>query len=257
LEAAAERQPSFWASGNGVAYRGGVVGHPTQLAPHMGPNMIRVGAHDNGYASVWSGSSPHVISDGCWSWAAENISMNESTPRTGSGTSAASPFAAGIAGKILLEARSILGDERTGVRDGVLAQGPAGIVESGPLADGVFTMQELREVLFNTADPRPEEIEEDGDACNVENTIDAMQDDPLYANYLLYLAPPVAWKDVPEGPQGIPFVGYGAATLQSAELAFEVLRGETPLPERNVEDEYFGADEEYRRTLHSVYISAP
>jgi hypothetical protein len=243
VEAAAQAQPSFWASGNGAGFRYGVLGHPTQAVPHMGPSAIRVGGHDSGQVAFWPGSSPHVISDACWSWAAENNSMDESTPRTGGGTSGATPFVAGLAGRVILEARTILEDDRTGVHDGVLARGAEGIVPSGPLADGQFTMDELKRVLYATADPRPERIDEDGDVCEP-------TEEPLYA---LYWGTPVAWRDVPEGAHGIPFVGYGAVTPYTVDVVDAILRGDAEVPERPDEDAFFDADDDYRETMYDVY----
>lgn len=245
LETAAQKQPAFWASMNGLLYHYGFAGHPTQAETHLGPSMIRVGGQDSGQVSAWHGSSPHIVSDACWSWAAEHDSLDKRTPRTGGGTSGATPFAAGIASQILLEAREILDHPGTGVDDGVLAQGEAAGIESGPLADGEFTMDELERVLFTTADPRPERVEEDGTACEV-------GDYPWPGWWAL----PVDWRDVPEGPAGIPLIGYGAATPYTAEHAVDVLHGDQPMPERATEDLYFEIDRTYREIVHEA-IATP
>jgi hypothetical protein len=245
VEAAAQAQPHFWATGNGAAFRFGVLGHPTQLLPQHTPSVIRVGGHDSGYVTVWPGSSPHVISDACWSWAAEHDTMDEWTPRTGSGTSGATPFVAGLAGNIILEARALLGDPRTGVTDGVLASGDAGAITTGPLADGAFTMDELKRVLFTTADPRPERIEEDGDVCDP-------LEDPVMA---LVPALPVKWEDVPEGAHGIPFVGYGAVTPYTVADAFAVLHGDAEWPARPEEDAFFEADDAFRSVAFDAFTA--
>ena len=63
---------------------------------------------------------------------------------TRSCTSSATPFAAGGAARMLLEARRILGDTGTGVTKGVVASGPKGRVKDGPLADGEFTLEEWK-----------------------------------------------------------------------------------------------------------------
>ncbi len=241
VENASNEQPSFWASGNGLLFRFGVAGHPTQAAPHMTPSVIRVGGHDSGYVNTWPGSSPHVISDSCWAWAAENYSMNETPPRTAGGTSGATPFVAGIAGQTILEARTLLGHASTGVDDGSLAQGPQGLVDEGPLSDGAFTMDDLRDVLFKTADPRPDRIQEDGDVCTPTEMPGP------------YATTPIAWEDVPEGPHGIPFVGYGAVTPYTFETIQSILHGDAPLPERPHEETFFDADDDARETTYDAY----
>ncbi len=244
VEEAASTQPSFWASLNGIRGQFGVAGDPTQIHPHFTPSVIRVGAHDSGHVTAWHGSSPHIVSDGCWSWAAEHDSMSERTPRTGGGTSASTPFAAGIAAQITLEARELLGQDATGVDDRVLAKGGAAGISSGPLQDGEFTMDELERVLFTTADPRPEQTEEDGDVCDA-----GSEKRPQW------WALPVKWQQIPEGPAGIPLIGYGAVTPNTAEHAFEVLRGEEPMPERPNEDAYFETDRTYRETFYEAYTT--
>lgn len=242
VEEAAARQPSFWASGNGAAFRFGVLGHPTQLAFHMTPSVLRVGGHDSGRVAVWPGSSPHVVSDACWSWAAEHDTLDESTPRTGGGTSGATPFVAGAAGQVVLDARRILGDARVGLREGVLAEGEPGLVPDGPLADGAFTKDELLRVLFALADPRPDRIEQDGDVCEPTQ-------DP---NYAFYPGLPVEWRSVPEGPAGIPFVGYGAVTPDTMLQARAVLEGAAALPPRPDEDAFLAADRALRQAEYDA-----
>lgn len=247
VEEVASKQPVFWASGNG--FFGGdydYVGQPGQADPKNTPSVIRVGGHDNGHILLWPGSGPNIVSDACWSWAAEHESMNETTPRTGGGTSAAAPYAAGIAGNIVLEAREILDDDRTGVREGVLAQGEANSIEEGPLADGELTLDELKRVLYTTANPRPEATEDDGRfGCEFAGE----------RRRGVWALPLVAWSDVPEGPAGIPLIGYGAVTPTTAEHAFQVLRGEEPMPERPAEDAYFEADRTQREAMHEVYTA--
>lgn len=241
LEAAAARHPAFWASGNGALFRFGVLGHPTQAAFHFTPSMIRVGGHDSGRVAVWPGSSPHVISDACWSWAAEHYDSKESTARTGGGTSGATPFVAGIAAALVKEARAILGDADTGVTEGVLARGAATTAE-GPLADGDLTVEELRALLFATADPRPERMEQDGDVCDPTS-------DPFTA---FYPGTPVEWRSVPEGAPAMPLVGYGAVDPTTLERALAVLRGEEALPTRMAEDRFFEADAAYHPQKHEA-----
>ncbi len=247
VEDAAARQPSFWGTGNSLEAPGAVgdigVGHPSQMDPRLTPSAIRVAGHDNGDVILWTGSSPHVASDACRAWQALHETMDERAPDAWGG-SAAVPYAAGIAGQLLLEARSILGDDRTGVRDGVLVEGDADRVDAGPLADGAFTIDELKGVLYATADPRPDGIEADGDACHFGTH-----------NRRGLWTLPVAWGDVPEGPAGVAIIGYGAVTPGTTEGAFQVLRGESPMPDRSAEDAFFEADRTYREAFHEGYTN--
>ena len=98
----------FWATGNGAATRGGVLGHPTIIDPRMtAPSIVMVGGHDSGYVNTWPDFPPHVVSDSCNCWGAYHQSLDESADTVGSGTSSATPFAAGGAARILQEARAI------------------------------------------------------------------------------------------------------------------------------------------------------
>lgn len=256
IEDAASRQPVFWASGNGyLGAMGSIaglsspadVGEPAPADPKNTPSVIRVGGHDNGHIILWPGSGPNIVSDACSSWAAEHESLNETTPRTGGGTSAAAPYAAGIAAQIIQDARGILDDDRTGIREGVLAEGNASSIDGGPLADGEFTKAELERVLYTTANPRPQETGDDGEfGCEFGGD----------APPGIWAVPAVAWSDVPEGPAGIPLVGYGAVTQTTAEHARKVLSGEEQMPERAAEDAYFGVDRTQRETAYEAYTAS-
>lgn len=239
VEEVSQKHPAFWASGNGAAFRFGAAGHPTLLAPHLTPSAIIVGGHDSGYVSPWPGFPAHIVADACDDWAAYNDHMDKSAENVGGGTSAATPYAAGGAGAILLEARRILGDTGTGVSEGVLAQGPKGIVKDGPLADGSFTVEELREVLFKTATPRPKGQKEDGPPCGV-----------LAAPYQ---ATPLKWSDVPPGYPEFIHIGYGAIDNASARLALDVLGGRAEVPDRATTDRYFAADRQAREVTYQVF----
>ena len=237
VEDVSRKHFAFWASGNGAAFRGGVAGHPTLLSPHMGPSAIIVGGHDSGYVNVWPGFPPHLVSDSCSSWAARYNHLTESGDSIGGGTSAATPFVAGGAVAILKEARTILGDTNTGVEDGVVARGAAGVVSSGPLADGVFTTTEWKRVLYSTATPRPLRQSEDGPPCA------AGQFGPT----------PVLWKDVPPEYPEFLHIGYGAVDRPALTVAGAVLRGTQPLPDRSRTDQYFAADATVRGAAHTVF----
>ncbi|MCA1704569.1 MAG: S8/S53 family peptidase, partial [Actinobacteria bacterium] len=160
---AASLMPTLAASGNGSAYLAGVAPTPTYLLSTAPPGVILVGGHDNGKSTLWSGAPPHVVAD---AYAGPTAIFNSSTEvrpdPISCCTSAASPYAAGGAAALILEARRILGDRTTGVRDGIIAEGRCGAVETGPLADGDFTLAEFKDLFFHTAEPHPQEGEHDG-----------------------------------------------------------------------------------------------
>lgn len=241
VEDTAKKHLSFWASGNGTLTRLGVMGHPTLLDPRMTPSIVMVGGHDSGYVNLWPDFPPHVISDSCSSWAAYHNKIEESDDDVGGGTSGASPFAAGGAARILLEARRILGDDSTGVSKGAVARGRSGLVADGPLKDGKFTLAEWKEVLFKTATARPKQQKEDGAVCGV------------IEGLVLYSSTPVRWEQVPEGYPEYLHIGYGAVDRPSIGLATEVLQGRSALPDRSATDSYFEKDRTVREELHRIY----
>jgi hypothetical protein len=237
IERANQRHAAFWASGNGAAFRGGVLGHPTLLAAHFGISGYIVGGHDSGYMNTWPGFSPHVVADSCDAWAAVRNHTSQSGERVAGGTSGATPYVAGGAGKILLEARRVLGDLNTGFENGVVASGPAGLTPSGPLADGVFTSAEFRSVLLKTATARPAAQSDDGPVCGAGP----------------YMPTPVKWTDVPAQYPEFVQIGYGAVDRGAQALAVRVLKGEVGLPDRSTTDQYFAADDQVRRGLYEVW----
>lgn len=245
VERAGRAHLSFWASGNGALTRGGVLGHPTLLDPRMTPSIVMVGGHDSGYVNLWPDWPPHVVSDSCNSWAAYHTNTTRSADNVGGGTSGASPFAMGGAGRMLLEARRILGDSQTGVRGDAVAQGTAVGVDAGPLADGKLTLAEWKTLLFQTSTARPVRQYEDGSVCD------------LVGGLVLYGSLPVQWKDVPPDYPEYLHVGYGAVDNQSRALAFQVLGGEKPLPDRSRTDAYFAAEAPIRSQLHQAYSQVP
>lgn len=248
IEAAAERHLAFWAAGNGILSKAGLLGHPTLLLPQATPHSIQVGGHDSGRVVVWTGQGPHLASDVCYSWAAHHDSLDASDEYTGGGTSAAAPFAAGGAARMLLEARRLLLDTETGVDGGAVARGtpPLGLTK-GPLADGVLTLAEWRDLLFKTATPRPIGQWEDGPPCDgTHNPLEVL--DP---------ALPVLWKDVPSAFPEYALIGYGAVDNQSQALAQEILLGRAPLPHRSATDGYFAQDATVRERLYQIWSSVP
>jgi len=240
IEEAAQKHLAFWASGNGAASRGGVLGHPTIITPHLTPSAIIVGGVDAGYVNLWPGFPGHVVSDSCNNWAAHNDSLDESGEKVGSGTSAATPYAAGGAVYELLKAREILGDQGTGVQDGVVAQGPKGLVDSGPLADGKFTLEEWKRLVFVSATQRPKAQHDDGPPCDV---VDGG----------LYSATPVAWSQVPEQYPEYMNIGYGAVDRPAMQLAVDIMLGKSEMPDRSDTDEFFAYDHQVRETTYGVF----
>ena len=173
-------------------------------------------------------------------WAARVNDMKESADTVGSGTSSATPFAAGGAARVLLEARAILGDHSTGVDGKVVASGPKHLVHEGPLVDGKLTLEEWKRLTFVTASPRPEAHFEDGSPC---------------ASAGAYGPTPVSWKDVPEGYPEYIHIGYGAIDADSFAQAQEVLRGRAPAPDRAATDDYFAQDRAAREQLYDLYTA--
>ncbi len=241
VEAAAARQPAFWGTGNGALFHHGVLGHPSQLTPHMTPSVIRVGGHDSGRVALWPGQGPHIVSDVCANWRVVHRSMDE-WDQWGDGTSAATPYAAGIGAQIILAARRLLHDQGPR-KQGILAKGEGGRFSAGPLVDGELSVAEWRGLLFATADPRPDAIEADGGTCDFDS-LDTLG--PIYGST------PIAWRDVPEGEAGVFLVGYGAVTPATAQNAIRILQGLDAWPDRAKEDAYFMADDQLRRALYQV-----
>lgn len=241
VEDAARKHLSFWASGNGTLTRFGVLGHPTLLDPRMTPSVVMVGGHDSGYINLWPDFPPHVVSDSCNSWAAYNAHTWQSADDVGGGTSGATPFAAGGAGQILIRAREILDDHSTGVTKGVVARGPAGLVKSGPLKDGKFTLEEWKEITFKTATSRPRRQREDGSVCD------------LVSGLVIYGSTPVTWEQIPEGYPEYLHIGYGAVDRPAIETAYDVLAGVQKMPDRTATDRYFEADRTVREELHRIF----
>lgn len=241
FEAAATRHAVFGSAGNGVAGKFGVVGHPSFTRSTSGPHgVVAVGGHDNGELILWSGSWPHVVADACSNWAAVGDTLDEYSGSEGGGTSSASPYAAGEAARLVLEARILL-SQANGTKDAVFVTGGAATEALGesPLADGDLTYDELKTVLFKTAIARPTKTEHDGESCGMTG-----------APYNTY---PVAWSAVPADVPTYALIGYGQVSVDSLAAALDVLRGVAPLPERPVEDEWHA----YAETLRETYNGLP
>jgi hypothetical protein len=230
-KAAAERgQTILFASGNGAA---NAFDAPisTYGTANTGPDWnVVVGAirRDNQRAIVGDGTPSHLSS-----WGDGNL---PSACRTGTvsqcafgGTSAATPYTAGVFGNVLTEVRRVIGDNSVGQRPGQVAAQGVAVPNSPYLADGKLTRAELREAVFKTAFP-----------LNQDNA----QTIPIY---------PYPLTAPYQGDINVLFEGYGAATPNSAKRAVDVLTGKMPLPVREAEDRFFAIDRQIRDTIWGGY----
>ncbi|HVL47614.1 MAG TPA: S8/S53 family peptidase [Candidatus Thermoplasmatota archaeon] len=245
---ASHAKPFFASTGNGVGNMG-LLGFPSWLRGTSGvPDAISVGANDNDKMSHWHNQDPYISADGCDNPAA-SASSTAKIADTGGGTSSATPFSAGGGAKMLLEARRILGHTAVGaVVDSTLtlpsgawdslrkadesvvlarADGNATLPAAGPLADGVFTLREFKDVLYHTALAKPTNDPSDGRACGAEPAGGVVPGDAIPEDARF------AWQ------------GYGEVNHLSIEAAVKVLAGESELPKRP------GADREYAR-VHAI-----
>ncbi|MBE1878474.1 S8 family serine peptidase [Myceligenerans pegani] len=227
-EAVERGQTVLFAAGNGVGNAFDVpvsTWHSDQTGPDWN---ITVGAirRDNQRAVVGDGIPVHVSA-----WGDGNL---PSACRTGTvgqcafgGTSAATPYTAGVFGTVLTQARAAVGDGAAGQRSGQVVASGIALDDSVYLADGELTRAELREAVLKTAVP-----------LNQENST---------SPYPYPLTAPYA------GESNVLFEGYGAATPNSAKRAVDVLLGAALLPERPFEDEFFALDRIVRDSLWGGY----
>ncbi|MBW3557859.1 MAG: hypothetical protein KY454_13080, partial [Actinobacteria bacterium] len=180
---------------------------------------------DNQRAVVGDGIPVHISA-----WGDGNL---PSACRTGTvgqcafgGTSAATPYTAGVFGTVLTAVRHAVGDGAAGQKSGqVVAQGlPVG---SDFLWDGKLTRAELRNAVLKTAEP-----------LNQKNEMSSFPY-PLTAPYVRQA--------------NVLFEGYGAATPESAKRAVNVLLGKAAMPDRSFEDAFFAVDRAVRDTLYGGY----
>lgn len=251
---AAQKMLVLAASGNGAAFSQGAAPTPTYALSTAPAGVVIVGGHDNGKMTLWAGAPPHVVADAYAGMAAIHDSSEKMRPDPiACCTSAASPYAAGGAIAIVQEARRLLGDPSTGVHGGVVAQGPAGLVPDGPLKDGKFTLDELKDVFLHTAETHPSEGRDDG--------ILHWAGDPRAPDYtefgpggnpfcVLCTTTPVAWKTIPDDVSAYQFIGYGGINEHSVDLAVKVLTGTDKLPDRALEDQQYQADQQLRETFY-------
>jgi hypothetical protein len=229
-KAAAERgQTVLFAAGNGV---GNAFDVP-QITYGSGDTgndwTITVGAirRDNDRAIVGDGIPVEISA-----WGDGNL---PSACRTGTvgqcafgGTSAATPYTAGIFGTVLTQVRQAIGDAKVGQRPGqVVAEGNP-IPGSIFLADGKLTRSELRDAVLKTAFP-----------LNQDNSPSTFPY-PLTAPYI-------------NAETNVLFEGYGAATPEGAKRAIDVILGRAVMPDRSFEDQFMAASRVVKDTLYGGY----
>ena len=251
---ASKRMLTLAASGNGTAFLAGFAPTPTYGLSTAPPGVVIVGGHDNGKMTLWAGAPPHIVADAYAGMTATRSGDPMKPDPIACCTSAASPYAAGGATAIVLEARRLLGDESPGTADGLVACGEP--TSKGPLEDGMFTLDELKEVLFHTAEAHPAEGVDDGDVH--------WAGDPRAPDHVEYgpganpfcfgcTTMPVPWQAVPAaGDATYQLLGYGGINESSVTLAEKVLAGEIPLPERANADAQYEADQSLRDQLFSA-----
>ena len=251
--AAAKRLLTVAASGNGAAFAEGAAPTPTYALSTAAPGVLLVGGHDNGHVTAWSGAPPHVVADAYGGWTAISNSTTAVRPDPiACCTSAAAPYVAGAAAEVIQEAREILGATGTGVRGGIVAKGKKGLVKSGPLADGVLTLSELRTLLMRTADPRPKAGKDDGlihwmgEPRAPDYTEFGVGANPFCA---LCTTLPLQWNQVPAAVDQYAQIGYGAIDEDTVAHAVDVLSGEKPMPTRTTEDSDYAIDQQARAAL--------
>ena len=223
-------QTVLFAAGNGTANAFDTPS-PTYGTPTTGPDWhVIVGAirRDVERPIVGDGTPAHLSS-----WGDGNL---PSACRTGvvsqcafSGTSAATPYTAGVFGNVLTEIRRQIGETGLGQRAGQVIADGFPIAASPYLKDGKLTRAELRDAVLKTAFP-----------LNQDNS----QNVPIF---------PYPWTAPYIGDINVLFEGYGAATPNSARRAIDVLLGKAAMPVRAAEDRWFQIDAQIRDSIWGGY----
>jgi hypothetical protein len=228
-KSATERgQTVLFAAGNGVGNAFDVPQITWGSNNSGGDWAITVGAlrRDNQRAVVGDGIPVHISA-----WGDGNLPSACRTGTVGqcafSGTSAATPYTAGVFGTVLTGVRAALGDPRPGQSGGQVVATGDPIPGSIYLDDGALTRAELREAVFKTALP-----------LNTENRP---------SPYPYPLTAPYAEET------NVLFEGYGAATPEGAKRAVDVILGRALVPDRSYEDQFFALDRAVRDTLYGGY----
>lgn len=239
VEAAARKQLAFFASGNGAANLNAPPPRPTIGYAQATPSALIVGGEDSGHALTWPNVPVHLAQDACDNWAASATSKTQSTSTAGGGTSAATPYVAATAVRELIEARRLLGDRRTGIHGGASAIGAVRRVTHGPLADGVFTLDEWRQVLLSSATRRPVAQPSDGPTCTTAADVGP------------------AWSTLPPSFPEYVAIGYGVVDVPAYRLAAKVLAGMAAMPDRADTDRFFSLYAAGAQASYTVFTSLP
>jgi hypothetical protein len=227
---AAERgQTVLFAAGNGV---GNAFDVPqiTYGSQNNGNDWtITVGAirRDNNRAIVGDGMPVEISA-----WGDGNLPSACRTGTVGqcafSGTSAATPYTAGIFGTVLTRVRQAIGDPTVGQRPGQVVASGTAIAGSIFLADGTLTRSELRDAVLKTAFP----LNQDNEPSTFPY--------PLTAPYIT-------------AETNVLFEGYGAATPEGADRAVDVILGRALMPDRSFEDQFMAASRAVKDTLYGGF----
>jgi hypothetical protein len=198
--------------------------------PWSGPSWeLTVGAASpiNGQAHWWHSIPVDVASFGS-KWRAAGafgvrtvVDEANLETRDFGGTSCAAPTTAGVLSAIVERARVELGDTKGGQRpDQVVALGKKKL-PSGPLDDGKLTRLEAEALVQKTAAPVPADPQK------------------------------IAWDYAvrPTTPIYYLHQGYGLVTAESKALAFDVLLGKKPLPERTEVDTFISGVDAIRNAI--------
>lgn len=204
----------FFSSGNGVLNAFDVP-QLTYWNAYTGPDwIVTVGAADaaSGATVLGTGRPVDIVSLG-YEWrGASHKSMT--AIEEFSGTSAASPVAAGAYASVLLGARKALNDTREGPHGALAVGAPA----KGYLADGKLTRYEAERALFLTASTAAG-------------------------------TGPIVPATLPQTAAAFSYRGYGLVNHATSKEALKVVLGERSAPDRSVEDQWAAADSQVRRAI--------
>lgn len=166
------------------------------------------------------GYPPDMVANG-WDLIAASGASLTGTNSFGH-ASGATPQPAGMYARIVMEARKALGSSQEGPVDGVLATAGVGasLPAAGPLADGVFTIDEAEAVLLHSL----EQV----------NTVESVQEHGFSQE---------AFDRSMVTAPGAEYVtqGWGLLTDDARALALDVLAGTTPMPFRPQDDAAYAA----------------
>ena len=251
---AAQRMLTLAATGNGTAFLAGFAPTPTYALSTAPPGVVLVGGHDNGKMTLWAGAPPHIVAD---AYAGMTATLSDDAMKPdpiACCTSAASPYAAGGATAIVLEARRLLKDDGVGTKEGLVACGKPRA--KGPLDDGRFTLDELKSLLFHTAEAHPQEGRDDGDVhwAGEPRAPDQVEYGPGGNPFCIgCTTTPVPWSAIPTaGDATYPLIGYGGINETSLALAKKVLAGKADMPERGNADAQYEADQSLRDQIFAA-----